>query len=327
MKLEKPTRNKALDLLRGISIVAMIIAHTNASYWDDKLALLLWDLGLFAVHAFIFCSAYLFIAQSEQKSPTYDWSYFKKRFLRLLVPYYIFLVFHFAFLFFFNVKLLTLGYVVKNLTLTGGIEFNWLVVLFLQFTVLMPVLDMLRKKSIAAYLLYGISAFLLSIALLTVKIPLNFKFFMWMPWSLVIIAAWTVFKKEYVKRSIWIQIAAWSVILLGSIWYQETMNHSLRMFHNKYPPNIYHISYGVVASLVLYEYLKRFSFAKFDAFFDFLSRNSYSFYFIHILVLSLYKAFFEPREIHWSLFFVIILTVSSVIQYGLNHIQAKFSQR
>lgn len=85
-------RNSTIDSLRGLAIVAMIMLHTNAYFLSrGGWVSFSWNWLHFAVALFVFCSVYLFWKKAPaQPYPVME--YIKKRVLRLLIPYYMFLL-------------------------------------------------------------------------------------------------------------------------------------------------------------------------------------------------------------------------------------------
>lgn len=316
------TRDNSIDALRGIAVIAMVIAHTNAYFLGNPVAVTLWDLSLFSVPTFIFCSAYLFFKQAQKREPLYDLTYFKKRILRLLIPYYIFLFIYFAFSVFLVKEPLSVKAIIENVTLTGGIGFNWLVILFIYFAILMPLLDILSRKKRTFFYFYCFSSFVVSVILLFIKIPIHFKLMMWLPWSLVIIATWFLAQKEEKQSTIFSWTAIWGVLFTFSLSAQYLLGHSLRHYENKYPPNLYHLAYGIAITFLLFfiARTKLFDRIKIQPALTFFSVNSYSFYFVHIIVLQIVPRFIDHTKLGWQLFFLVIIAVSTICQYVLNRL-------
>lgn len=112
---------------------------------------------------------------------------FKKRFFRLYRPYLIFLIFHFLLLFFFEKQKLKLSYFFANVFLYGGIDYNWLVLLFLGFIFLMPLFFYLKKNK---FLFYG---FFYSVFFFDFFIfyPIkNYRLFIFLLWILIVYFAY-----------------------------------------------------------------------------------------------------------------------------------------
>ena len=317
------TRNNIIDDLRGIAILVMILIHTNAYFLHVKLAYLTLEISQFAVPVFIFCSAYLSFRKKMDLDRQSLVSYVKKRFVRLLQPYYLFLVVHFIFTFIAEPRKMTTAYVTNNIFLTGGLDFNWLVLLFIQFTFLIPFLTWLRDKNKRFFYLYtAISAISTLVFLKYTPLP-YYRAIMWLPWSLLII-----FTMEYVEaeaNGAWQTTTATLAIILYGLtrFFQTEIGHSLYHYNNKYPPNMYHLSYGIVCILVL-AFLSRknvFAWQPLRWLIRFLSVYSYSIYFFHILVIFTVTVFLKMK-FTWISFFLTVTAATLLMQMMANGVMS-----
>src|SRR5436190_12590337 len=185
-----------IDDMRGLAIFAMILIHTNWYFITDKLVFYLWDLSQFAVPVFIFCSAYIYFKRGDKGM---GFSYLNKRFLRLLIPYYFFVFIFFLELFIFEPAKLNGAYIIQSLLLIGGIDINWLILLFLQLTFLMPLLAFLMEKKKIFFYLYTFLSIVLSFLIVFISVPFNYKYIMWFMWSPIIIYS-MYFVKYHTKK-------------------------------------------------------------------------------------------------------------------------------
>ena len=112
-------RNKHLDNLRGLSMILMILIHATAYFLNDKVAYFLWDSSQFVFPVFIFCSVYLFFKKNVLINRKNIFSYIKKRFSRLLISYYFFLLVFFLSMIFIGRTVPSLSYVFQNIFLYG----------------------------------------------------------------------------------------------------------------------------------------------------------------------------------------------------------------
>jgi len=102
--------------------------------------------------------------------------------------------------------------------------------------------------------------------------------------------------------------------------YLQVINHhSLIQYYNKYPPNLYHLSYGIIFIIGLFWLTKRkeFNFFPLKKLLEFLSVNSYSIYFIHILVIYIITVFFKLK-LTWVGFFITVLLSTIFVQVVIN---------
>lgn len=309
-----------IDDIRGISIFATVLIHTNVYFLHNKIAYNLIELTQFAVVAFIFCSSYLYYLKDKVESLPLFWQHFFKRLRRLFIPYYIFLAVYFLFTFLKEPHKLTPNYIFQNLTLTGGIDFNWLVLLFIQLAILMPFFSFLRRRYVGVLYLYILVGIVSSIVFLKYTPHPLYRTIMWLPWSLVVI--YTMYFEKIRMNSVlfWGLTASFFIIFLFTQQFVLVpLGHSLRMYDNKYPPNIYHLSYCLAGLNILYFLSQKGLFVFVRRFIHFLSRYSYEIYFLHILVIYVVTVFFHFK-FTWVTFFLTIMLLTSGIQWVLNKI-------
>ena len=309
-----------IDDIRGISIFATILIHTNAYFLANKVAFSLIELSQFAVVAFIFCSSYLYYLKDKVESLPLFWEYLLKRLKRLVIPYYIFITVYFLFTFIKEPRKLSPLYVFQNLTFTGGLDFNWLVLLFIQLAILMPFFSFLRRNNKMVLYMYIMVATISSIIFLKYTPHPLYRWIMWLPWSLVII--YTMYFEKIRKNSMlfWgLTTIFFIIFLMTQQWVLIPAKHSLRMYDNKYPPNIYHLSYCLAGLNILYFLSQKGLFMITRRFIHFLSRYSYEIYFLHILVIYVVTVFFHFK-FTWVTFFVTVLGITSILQVILNYL-------
>jgi len=153
----------------------MIAIHTTAYFPEIPAVYALWDTLEFAVPIFIFCSAYIFFKQEYHREVSHTLGYFKKRFIRMMVPYYAFLILYIPLLQHFDHKKITQSFITANIFLTGGIDFNWMVLLFLMLSFLMPFLMYLYNKRRGFFIAYTILAAASSVLFLFWRPYNNYK--------------------------------------------------------------------------------------------------------------------------------------------------------
>lgn len=320
-----------IDMMRGIALFVMILIHTNAYFLSDRLAYTLWDISEFAVPVFIFCSAYLFF----YKKPVFGSSgdilkYVKKRFARLLVPYYVFAAVFFGIIYLKEPQKLTSAYIFQSLTATGGIDINWLVFLFLSFAILMPVLKLWIDKRRLYFYLFCVASLISSVIFLfnSSLLTVNYRWTMWLPWSLVIVASYFVFRYE--KRR-WFYpislICSFGVFVVLRIILSD-FHRSLVMYNNKYPPNLYHLAYGLFSLIILLMVTNTglFRWRPVFSFFGFLSKYSYPLFFSHYAIVFILMLFFKFR-FTWISFFATVFLLSIATQFLINLLAARVKKR
>lgn len=305
-------------------MLAMMAIHSTGGS-SQGLSFIIWDFFQWAVPVFLFCSSYLFFNQTRKFKFKDVFPYFKKRAVRLFVPYYIFLSIFFLLSFFYAKENLTRYFLKASLLLTGGISYNWLVLVIAYLSILMPVIFLIKKRSKPMYYLYFIIS--LASSIYFIFHSFDYRTIMWLPWSVLIYFSIFFLENRRSHRKIFL-MWIFSLILFLIIRYAEfKIGHNTSQFANKYPPNLYHLSFGFfwIITLNWLSQKKAFNVFRFDRFLSFLSINSYTLFFIHILVISMigWLHLFSSSKI---LFFGIVVIFSSLIQLGLNSGQKLLSR-
>jgi len=323
-------RNSTIDFLRGFAMLIMVVIHVTAFYLSDKNTSLIWDYVHFVVPIFTFCSAYLYF---ERKSDApFNISYVIKRVKRLLIPYYIYLLVYFLFFLIFKNQPLNLMIILKQALLFGGRDLNWLVVLFLYFLFLLPFIRFLSSKPIYLWA-FAFVSFASSIVLLFVKFPIHFRLIMWLPWSAIILFTYFFVSSKNKDRFITISIIVGFLVYFFGRYLLAMQGKTLVFTENKYPPNIYYLAYGLFWISILYTFHNKLSIfvRPFQPFFDFMSRHSYSLFFIHFFYLSIITTTFSYKKIPWWGLSIFLLVISLITQMGLNYLlnlkKPTFAQR
>ena len=324
--MKKKARHLEIDFLRALSMLAVIFIHTNAYFLSKKNVFLIWDFCQFAVVAFVFCSSYIFFQREKLLDLKSFFSYLKKRLLRLLIPYWVFLTIILGLIMVKEPSRINLFFVLKDIFAVSGIDINWLVLLFVQFSVLFPILSSLRRKMPWLFYLYGVSAVLSSVVLLFYKPSVDYKVIMWLPWSVVALFSWYYIKHQ--KKSLFLPLSM-SVSLLLFILLRLVLtstHHSLTQFDNKYPPNLYHLSYGLFWVVLLSFIFKSkfFLLPPIKHSLSFLSKKSYSLFFIHYVVIYVLTVFFK-LNLSWIIFFIFVLGITMIVQLTLTSVNYLFS--
>lgn len=314
-------RNNQIDILRGVGIIAMILIHITAWHRSDLLASSLWNVSQFAVQSFIFCSGYLFFLKERSGKTIHTLNYFMKRAARLLSPYYVFLVFYLPLEFIESPGRFSWEYVLKSATLTGGTDLNWIILLFLVLSVLMPILLGLLRKHRLLFYAYVILAALSSILFMNLELK-NYKFIMWLPWSLIILFSWLFTKLQGRVTTFYFFISSLVAAIILT-FYLSVQSHSLLLFDNKYPPNLYYLLYGLAWISGLWFMLsfldlekKRWNLVRF------FSIHSYSIYFIHFWIFTFMRVVLKTH-FYWGYDFIIVIASTAGVQWMMNALSAR----
>lgn len=308
-------------MLRGIATLAMILIHTSYYFLGNPAALFTWKWSQFAVPVFIFCASYLFF-QKNKNLTSISFGYFKKRIIRLIYPYIIFLMFFLPLVFLVNPETITGKYITQSILLTGGVSINWLVLLFIYMTIIFPLIAICFNKYKPLFLIYSILSIVSACFFMFYKSPFPNKDIMWLPWS--IIPFFTLFfVHNENKKYILIYTSILSGLIFAISYYVLLINDSnLGMYENKYPPTIYFLSFGILMIALLYLLSKYLIMNKIiTKILSFFSLYSYSIYFIHYTSLVVLTEWIKPLKLNWITFSLAVLSITVVIQLGINHLK------
>ncbi len=307
-------RNQSIDLLRGIATVAMILIHTSYYFiGGDKIALFIWNWSQFAVPMFVFCAGYVFFIKDRIKTLNDFSVYLKKRLPRLLIPYWIFMLFFFAIYWAVN-HALSFNYIWQSVVVIGGIDIDWLVLLMIELAVLLPVIKYLQNKNLFLFKVYIVLNILLALAIFYIHFNVNYKLIMWYFWGLSGISSMLILPDIKPKLRNAILILAF-LIFVGLFIQGLVLHHDLSFINNKYPPNLFIISYGLITCLGLYYLAERGVFNYLLGPLSFISSHSYSIYFVHYSLLIFFASFLNRVHLTWYIFFTLILGLTLIIQW------------
>lgn len=313
-------RNTTIDFMRGLAVILMIFVHATAYFQGIPLVRDLWDYTHIVVPLFVFCSSFIYFQRKETTALSI--SYILKRAKRLIVPYYVFLIPFFA------IHYLTRGSiswddVLQKLMLSGGRDLSWLVILFIYIIILIPIVHFMYRSKRILFWMYFAATFLTTCALVFSTPAIGFRLIMWLPWSFLLCI--TLLFAEY-EKNIRFYIATMVLAALTFFTTQYlilSQSQTLVLTENKYPPNLYYLSYGIFFIALIYPLHSKIQNTLFikqwiQPYFDFLSKHSYSIFFIHFLFVKLFVDLNWHVKVGWITFFLLLMGISTVIQLGIN---------
>jgi len=309
-------RNDDIDVLRGLGIISMILIHVTAWYRSDHSASFFWNSSQFAVQVFVFCSGYVFALKNLSSNTLLSVIGMLRRAFRLLIPYYAFLLVYLPVENLITHRSLTPPYILRSITLTGGPDFNWAVLLFLQMAILSPILAWLFRKHRTLFWIVSTVAFFSSVASLGMHVA-NYKLVMWLPWAVIALFSWYI-----AVRKTWVMpFMISSLLFLVSGAFIATMSASMLFFDNKYPPNIYYLSYGAIWILALMKIIPYIPINNgIRRLGSFIGKNSYELFFIHFLILTALRA--GQVWFPWGLQFLVVTSGSLALLSVLKKLTA-----
>jgi len=330
-------RSYKIDLLRGLATIFIIVIHVLQYNLVDPISRFFWNYSHFVVVAFVFCSGYVLEKKYSDRLREIKeiLSWWWKRLVRLLLPFYLYLFFHYLlwvlFPYFFSggglVKSLT--FIRDSLLLIGGIDANWLPLLFIELAFIFPLLKIISKKR-KPLIIYSFLA-LLTTGFYTYNTIIHhslyhyYRLLMIAPYSLIILLAIKFSNKDKNKYYL-ITICLGIIIFLILSLSQPLLFHT-NLINQKYPPNFYYLSYGLTISflIIIASRIKILHERKIKNFFTFTSQEAYILYFVSYVVIDFVE---KQRKSLWlfnrvinQLFLAIFLTYS--VTYGLQLLKKK----
>ncbi|GDX61898.1 hypothetical protein LBMAG33_2080 [Candidatus Levyibacteriota bacterium] len=318
-----------IDFIRAIAIICVIATHVYSRHLFGEFNILIWNYLHFTIFMFIFCSGYVLSLRYEFEFNSWKQilSWYFKRSQRLIIPFYCYLFVHYLlwYLFpqFFDGLELnnSFNFIVQSIFLTGGVNANWLVLLFIQLTVLLPLLTKIyiKKIIIIFYILFS-TFFTIYITFIPFSYNLS-RYVMWIPWSLALLFS-IYASRNKISNKKYISLAILSGILFYLFNFLHPFNKSLSLYDHKYPSDLYYLSYEFFITFILLSisqssYLKN-SFLQKS--YEYISHKSYSLYFIHYIVLDFIFKVTNNYYLFSNIFiqFLLILSISLFICWLLD---------
>lgn len=262
-------------------------------------------------------------------------TFYKKRILRLLLPFYIYAFFHILLTHLFPSLFSGIGIhypidIISLLLLGRTIDLSWITLLFIELSLLFPLLAYINKYK---YGLWGYALFatISTIILSFSKVPYLLSFYiMWIPWSLGIVFSYMlVHKKKWQWYILLTSIFTVLFLLSFSLWQLQMYPLSLR--DNKYPPNIYFMAYSfmITSWVVLLSKLAFWEKSFLRTLITWVSKQSYTFFLVHFIVLDFFHTLYPNLSATFLALLVMTVSLASCycIQMGGDYLIIKNQKR
>ena len=310
-------RDQTIDLLRGLSILQVIYMHVTPYFGSLPLAAWITNWGQAVVPLLLYCS----MAVSKPMA-SLTWSTYIgvviKRMRRLLLPYYFFLVLYIVLNWSLG-KLMSAHDLWMNITVTGGISYNWLVLLFIILGLMIPWFQHAYENHRRMWVFVYVFTVLAEIWALYNRAYIGPTYRTWM------LLLWIPFiptfqiigqlRMRAPKKLFFLALSLATTFFILYLAISQT-SMSLHMTPHKYPPDIYYFLYSiaVVASVIwVTPMLVRLLPRSVSSVVAYCSRVSYELYFAHILVLTWLDVSFPQRDIAPWLFTMLVFGGSFVL--------------
>lgn len=302
-----------IDRLKVIGLLLVILAHVDLPSW-------LLQIRSFDVPLLVFVSAYL---AGKSYHVGNVGNYYKKRFLRLAVPAWIFSGFFWVVQSFILTPP-TIDDIIKGLMFqrdTYMLGMLWVVWVYIVCALIIPMIDKMQYRIISnVMIVFAVILFqiLCSVTTLSENRFLYCTFFTVVPYGFI---AWLGYYYEDMSERMKRGIIGGSALLFGVItivlYIQEKALFPISEY--KYPAQIYYLSYGILVTFLVFSWIKYFNKYKISYIVEFIGRSSFWIYLWHILVLYAVKMFIED-EYYWWLQYILVVVVSVLITWLQNKI-------
>ena len=306
-------RRNELDFLKTVGLLCIILAHVNRPPF-------LFQLRNFDVPMMVLISGILAQISWERTAvPIRPGQYITKRFIRLVVPTWIFLTFYFLYL--YIKQALPEPVIILNtfLLAESGIGFVWIVSVYMICAALTPFVRYvdLNKGShaFALAMIYICYELLFRSGHGLPNLILNNLFYYIVPYGSVLILGFN-YDRLSAKKKNGIMLA--SLCIYGILAIHLMMKNGGYVQTNawKYPARLYYLSYAIAISFFLLNIctshpqcpLFRLRYIRF------LSSSSFWIYLWHILLLNM------VHTRNWFTHFLLVLAGSSLIVYLQNRL-------
>lgn len=301
----KPTekyRNEAIDLLKFIALVGLVIDHVTTNR-------LLLQLRSFDVNLLVLLSAMLISGKVVDRPYI---KFYKKRLSRLLLPTWVFLLIYFIVNSIFQFQCLSIKDIVKTLLLLNTpVGYVWIVYVYCICALLIPAI---QKISLNSKCGKCVLIFLICVYAVLVRLSNNYyyRIIILYPiiYGLIMLVGmnWNNFTKTQK-----IVIITANILIYASlaIYYKIKTGEYLLTGDYKYPPRLYYLAYSLGIALLLYEIIKQIQIKNryVNRVCLFYSSFSLWFYLWHILVLQIVYRITSVDVIK----FILVMSITTVI--------------
>ncbi len=310
-------RDIGIDVLRVLGLIGVILAHCSIPGP-------LFEVREFDVTMLVLASGMSYACAKkvgEDSSSFGLWiRYVLKRFRRLVVPVWVFLVFFFLFFHFIFGISFGWRYIISSFALTsGGIQFVWVFRVFFTSAIFNPLLEktVSKKGAVWSAICFGavlavnevlIYAAGLYVSGTTLKL-LNYIVFYTVSYAMISGLGIAVQRMKEKEKTVVLSVSGIVFLVFGIVlgW------PSLQDY--KYPPQLFYISYGMIISMAvdLLVALRKGAWKEERRWLLWLSRHSMDIYIAHIFVIYLIQALNLSVSVPWIAQFALYFGFSIVL--------------
>lgn len=298
-------RKLEIDILRCLGILLVISAHCafkNALFFEIR---------TFDVVLLVFVS----ILSFQESSRSNYCNYVKKRFVKLILPIWLFLTAYFILFYIIGIKY-SLYEIATSYLMLSGIGYIWIYRVMFINSLVTPIVNKYIKVNSGLMLFVVIIVFLLltdvsyyltetiinnSLAQNVIEVLVTYTIGYC---SITVLGInWNCLE----KKDKLISVSLFMIMFISLFILKNT--NSIQEF--KYPPQSLYLIYGMIASIILYELVKliKISNDRIINFITWFSKNSSRIYLTHVVILNISVKYFTWLNDIYGLrkFFVVVL--------------------
>lgn len=298
-------RDNSIDILRSIALTGMIISHCNP-HWT------IMQLREFDVPLIVFLSGVSYMLSAQKYGNVEYLPYCWKRFKRLVLPTWAFLLVYYAVLYTGTSITGNLNVnwdeIFHNFTLTTG-WYVWIIRVFLIIAFVAPFLYKLTTRFTNQQFWLFFIVILVAYEFVAKLSDNNVYYYLTMCIPYMMLFSYGVVSKRMTKRNL-LLVACFSIVVFGltAIYYYATTGTFQPTQICKYPPQIYYTSYAIAVTTALWIYRKNIERCC-DALglsniLSFIGSHTLWIYFWHIIILLVISTRLSNSIVLFSIVFI-----------------------
>lgn len=262
-------------------------------------------------------------------------NYYWKRISRLLIPTWMFLSLYFllVFLLVFITKgnyPYSFSTILRSFLLLDGIGYVWIIRVYLICSLLTPLffyfnnkIKSSKRKFLILLLVYVLYELFVFSGINESNVIFEFIIAYAIPYGIIYVLGMVSRKTSHVE-DMKISIIFFFIFMISAVCVFLIYNQIQATQIMKYPPTIYYISYALFMSFLLMGIFKMIPLKKLG-FIEFCSSSSLWIYLWHIFFLYVIPLLFG--QIHWTAYYMVVVTCSIAVCYVQNKIVDKLESR
>jgi fucose 4-O-acetylase-like acetyltransferase len=310
-------REHYIDFLKFIGMLMLVLAHVSA----PKYILQLRD---FDVPLMVFISAILSKKSLDRNHSTNFcvFDYYKKRFYRLIVPTWIFLIIFYIILFlvgqFPDLAVVIRSFLFQRDSSIAG--YVWVIWVYFLCSLMTPFLYRVKFKTAAilGVIIFAFYELLCNIPLLVESRIFYYTFFTLIPYGIITLIGlnYERFNRKSKISAIVLVLTTW-VLLAIYLFFKQGNFVMTNLF--KYPVRTYYILYGLGITSILFEIFSRLDLQCYRlSIVKFVSRSSLWTYLWHILYINFFTYYIKIPD--WKIQYFCVLLSSLVTVFIQNKV-------